>query len=79
MPITEPTRDCCVLMTGANESQYFVEALVDSGSAINLITESTYLKFFNNCSLVKEIEDATYGGVNKSLLIIMVILHLKYD
>lgn len=70
IPIAEPTRDYCVLVTRADESQYFVEALIDSGSAINLMTETTYLKFFNDCSLIKGIDDATYGGVNKSPLTI---------
>lgn len=74
--MTEPTRDGCVLMADANKSQYFVEALIDSGSAINLMTESTYLDFFKNYDLIK-MNEVNYGGINKSLLIIYGYIILK--
>lgn len=69
-PLDKTTRDYCVLLAEANENQYYVEALVDSGSAINLMIENTYLKFFNKYNLSKETGNVSYGGVNKSPLVI---------
>lgn len=69
LPINGPTREYCVLLTEGKEEQYYVEALVDSGSAINIMTDRTYTDFFGSYQLMRE-EGKNYGGVNKSLLTI---------
>lgn len=50
------------------EETHFVEALLDSGSAINLMTENTYLKNFSNYNLNKGRYNTNYRSVNKSPL-----------
>jgi len=51
-PLIKPTREYCVLLGKKSENQYCIETLVDSGSTINIMDESTYLNFFNDEKLV---------------------------
>ncbi|KAK2578109.1 hypothetical protein KPH14_009887 [Odynerus spinipes] len=67
-PLENSSRDYCILITEENKTDYFLEALVDSGSAINLITKSTYLSFFNTYEIMHVKENINYGGINKSSL-----------
>ena len=69
-PLTETSHGCCVLVTEALEHDYFIEALVDTGSAINIITESTYLHYFSTYAMSREKCGTNYGGLNKSPLVV---------
>ena len=59
-----------MLVTEALEHDYFVKALVDTGSAINIITESTYLQYFSKYEMSREKCGINYGGLNKSPLVV---------
>jgi len=67
-PLIEPTREYCVLLGKEFGNQYCIEALVDSGSAINIMSESTYLNFFSDEKLTQNEPNTNYGGINKSPL-----------
>lgn len=83
--LTKPTREYCVLLNKESENEYYLEALIDSGSTINIMSESTYLNFFNDEKLVQNKVETNYGGINKSPLCILgtiiskVRLHLIPD
>ncbi|XP_018366050.1 PREDICTED: uncharacterized protein LOC108763170 [Trachymyrmex cornetzi] len=86
-PLTNPTREYCVLFTRSSESEYYLllEALVDSGCAINIMSENAYLNYFNDEKLTQNESVANYGGINKSPLCIIgtitakIRLHLLPD
>jgi len=65
-PLIKPTRKYCVLLGKEFGNQYCIGALVDSGSTINIMNESTYLNFFNNEKLVQSEPNINYGDINKS-------------
>jgi len=50
---------------------------VDSGSAINIMNESTYLNFFDDEKLVQSEPNTNYGGINKSPLHVLGIITPK--
>lgn len=70
-PLTVPTRECCVLMTESQNENYFVEALVNSGSIVNVMIESIYLTYFSEYRLCKDKREINYGGVNKFPLMVL--------
>jgi len=82
-PLIKPTRKYCVLLGKKSENQYCIEALVDSGSAINIMNESTYLNFFNNEKSVPSELNTNYGDINKLPILEMITpkvrLHLIPD
>ncbi|KAK2577579.1 hypothetical protein KPH14_012860 [Odynerus spinipes] len=63
-----PIHEYCVLMANADKEGYCVQTLVDSGSRINIMLESVYLRYFSDYELGKEHCSIGYGGVNKSPL-----------
>ncbi|KYM95693.1 ATP-dependent RNA helicase glh-2 [Cyphomyrmex costatus] len=67
-PLVNPTREYCVLFVRGSENQYYLEALVDSGCAINIMSESAYLNYFNDDKLTQGESNVNYGGINKSPL-----------
>ncbi|XP_043263516.1 uncharacterized protein LOC122403828 [Colletes gigas] len=77
LPLQGPSRDCCVLLTEEKEVNYFVEALVDSGSAINLMTYKTFKNFFSEYELVQGKPNFNYGGVNQSPVSIMGYVNVR--
>ncbi|XP_054015387.1 uncharacterized protein LOC128896206 [Hylaeus anthracinus] len=71
-----PSRDYCILLTEEKEEHYFVEALVDSGSAINLMTYKTFNNFFSMYELVQGREFMTRPGMT---VVLSKVISIHYD
>ncbi|XP_053994072.1 uncharacterized protein K02A2.6-like [Hylaeus volcanicus] len=76
-PLQTPSRNYCIFLTEEKEEHYFVEALVDSGSAINLMTYKTFNNFFSMYELVQGKHNFNYGGVNQSPLSVMGYVNIR--
>lgn len=76
-PLIKPTREYCVLLAKEFDNQYYLEALVDSGSAISIMSKSTYSNFFSDEELTQNKVNISYGGINKSPLCILGVITSK--
>ncbi|KAK2578809.1 hypothetical protein KPH14_000814 [Odynerus spinipes] len=62
VPLEQTSCECCILITPEHEEHYYLEALINSGSAINIITERTYSTYFGESPLMREKDGTNYGG-----------------
>ena len=67
---TKPRREYCVLIAEAQEGQYKVETLIDSGSQISFMTEKAYHDSFSEYPIDRLDCNTSYGGINQSPLMI---------
>lgn len=75
--LTKARNEYCILISEATDEGFYVEALIDSGSKINIVKKSIYETFFKNNEVSNTVDHARYGGLNNSPLIILGFVEIK--
>lgn len=69
-PLLQLLNDYCIFISEAKGNQYYVEALIDSGSKFSIMKKSIYETHFEGYDFEDKNDITSYRGVNKSVLIV---------